>query len=271
MKYSIMFILFIIQFNPVYPKALLEVSFSFYENENDVITLKTGLDTTATNSIDKNLDEYEMPPLPPLGSFDIRFNLKGTNGILNDYRHIGISDPSTITEEYYVSAQLSGESDELKINYDITDAQEFSIVDQTGSLLTDVMKSGRGIIEIPASINNFIIKVTYKNPLKLTGLEINNPDKPGVFSLGQNYPNPFNPATRIKYDLPEKSFVNVSIYNLLGERVAELVNGEMEAGYHEVEFSAGSSGNAGSLSSGVYIYRIVTEKEHSVKKMVFLK
>jgi aminopeptidase N len=73
---------------------------------------------------------------------------------------------------------------------------------------------------------------------------------PSVFSLAQNYPNPFNPSTTIRYGLPNSSHVTLSLFNLLGQRVAVLDDGEREAGYHEVKLDGSG------LSSGVYLYRI---------------
>ena len=70
------------------------------------------------------------------------------------------------------------------------------------------------------------------------------------FNLFQNYPNPFNPETTIKYSLPFNSHVSISLFNVLGEKVAELVNDEKQSGYHELVF------NANSYPSGIYIYKI---------------
>ncbi len=86
-----------------------------------------------------------------------------------------------------------------------------------------------------------------------------------TYSMGQNYPNPFNPSTIIRFGLPENTRVNLIIYNQIGEQVAELVNGQMAAGYHQVTW------NATHMSSGVYFYRITTEKFRSVKKLLLLK
>lgn len=73
---------------------------------------------------------------------------------------------------------------------------------------------------------------------------------PDRFELFQNYPNPFNPATTISYQLTSPSKVQLVIYNLLGQEVSTLVNGEREAGFHQETL------NAFSLASGLYIYRI---------------
>ncbi len=73
---------------------------------------------------------------------------------------------------------------------------------------------------------------------------------PTSFGLDQNYPNPFNPSTNIRYALPQKSTVQLTIFNALGQQVAILVQGEQEPGFHEVRFDASG------LSSGVYFYRL---------------
>jgi hypothetical protein len=76
---------------------------------------------------------------------------------------------------------------------------------------------------------------------------------PRDITLGQNYPNPFNPATTIRYSLPASARVSIKIYNTLGQEVANIVNGELEAGVHEATF------NASELSSGIYFYRLEAE------------
>lgn len=98
----------------------------------------------------------------------------------------------------------------------------------------------------------------------VTGVEDNN-EIPLVYSLGQNYPNPFNPVTKISFSIPESGSVKLEVFNILGQKVASLVNEKMNAGIHEVDF------NASQLSSGVYLYRIDAAGFSSVKKMMLLK
>lgn len=85
---------------------------------------------------------------------------------------------------------------------------------------------------------------------EFTGTEEQGSLIPDEYRLYQNYPNPFNPVTTIRYGLPQKSAVRLTVYNLLGQEVTTLVNEEREAGYHEVTL------NASTLASGAYIYRL---------------
>ncbi|NUO19054.1 lamin tail domain-containing protein [bacterium] len=85
------------------------------------------------------------------------------------------------------------------------------------------------------------------------------------FALHQNYPNPFNPETSIRFDLVENSLVNLTIYNVAGQEVATLVNGNLTAGSHTVNFDGAN------LTSGVYLYRLTAGEFTSTMKMVLLK
>jgi photosystem II stability/assembly factor-like uncharacterized protein len=88
---------------------------------------------------------------------------------------------------------------------------------------------------------------------------------PAEFALEQNYPNPFNPATTVKFQIPNSEMVNISIYDISGRKVAEVMNTQLEAGYYSVNF------NASVLPSGVYLYRITAGTFNDVKKMTLLK
>jgi hypothetical protein len=89
---------------------------------------------------------------------------------------------------------------------------------------------------------------------------------PTKFNLVQNYPNPFNPATTIQFDLPRASDVTIEVFNVLGQRVATPVDGEMPAGFHKVSW------NSGNQASGVYFYRLTANGNViDTKKMMLLK
>jgi hypothetical protein len=108
----------------------------------------------------------------------------------------------------------------------------------------------------PDSVNliaNFFVGVP--DPLQL----------PRFYALHQNYPNPFNPSTIISYDLPSKEHVSLRVYNILGQKVASLVNGVQEAGYKSVKFTVAD------LPSGVYMYRLTAGNFIDTKKMLLLR
>jgi len=83
--------------------------------------------------------------------------------------------------------------------------------------------------------------------------------------LNQNYPNPVNPTTKIKYSVPVDGTVSLAVYNSIGQKVSELVNGEVKAGSYEVKFDASD------LSSGIYFYKIQADGYTSTKKMMLLR
>ena len=85
------------------------------------------------------------------------------------------------------------------------------------------------------------------------------------FSLSQNYPNPFNPSTTIEFNIPRQGLVNISVYNLLGEKVVTLVNDFMESGKHKIQF------NASELASGIYMVKMSSGNFSDVIKINLLK
>ncbi|MGE5352816.1 MAG: T9SS type A sorting domain-containing protein, partial [Acidobacteriota bacterium] len=108
----------------------------------------------------------------------------------------------------------------------------------------------------------------WKYPLQEIISSIKEPSfKSGLmhFSLGQNYPNPFNPSTKISYSIPNESFVELKIFDMLGREVASLVNNVQPKGEYNVEF------NASDLTSGVYIYSIQTGEFRASKKLLLVK
>ena len=88
---------------------------------------------------------------------------------------------------------------------------------------------------------------------------------PSDFQLEQNYPNPFNPTTKIRYSIPEYSFVTLKVFTLLGEEIETLFNREQTAGVYETAFDASD------LTSGVYFYTLKTNNSSFTKKMIIIK
>ncbi|MBE0550833.1 MAG: T9SS type A sorting domain-containing protein [Ignavibacterium sp.] len=88
---------------------------------------------------------------------------------------------------------------------------------------------------------------------------------PDKFKLEQNYPNPFNPTTKIRYSIPEYSSVTLKVFNLLGEEIETLFEGEQPAGVYEAAFDASN------LSSGIYFYSLKTDNASLTKKMLLVR
>ena len=180
-----------------------------------------------------DLNQYSMPPLPPAGMFDVRYS---SNRKAEDLK----SSKQTIEMrglEYPVTVRVENMNIKLE--------------DETGKLLSERIKSGEEVVISNSSINKLMV----------SGEVI--PDK---YALEQNYPNPFNPSTKIEFSIPEDvNNVTLTIYNALGQRVAELVSSKMEAGKYNYVW------NASEVATGLYIYELRTDKFVSVKKMILLK
>jgi len=92
-----------------------------------------------------------------------------------------------------------------------------------------------------------------------------------IVQLGQNFPNPFNPTTRIPYSIYKKSWVKLTIFNILGQRIKTLIDEEQDVGYYQPEFDISRNSNGEELSSGVYFYRLEIDKVSFAKKLLLLK
>jgi Secretion system C-terminal sorting domain len=107
------------------------------------------------------------------------------------------------------------------------------------------------------------------NTISMAKLASNNVEigaVPSVFELAQNYPNPFNPTTEIRYNIAAAGKVSLTIYNMMGQEVNRLVNGQQEAGFYTVQW------NASGMPSGAYVYRLqVDDKFTASKRLTLLK
>lgn len=112
--------------------------------------------------------------------------------------------------------------------------------------------------------NNSDNRFTLTVALTATNIDVES-ELPQTTYLAQNYPNPFNPTTNITFGLPESGNVRLEVYNVMGQRVATLVNNQKPAGYHTASFDAAN------LSSGVYIYRLTVGNFVQTRKMLLVK
>jgi hypothetical protein len=106
---------------------------------------------------------------------------------------------------------------------------------------------------------------TAKSQWLLTAVEPISSSIPAAFDLAQNYPNPFNPSTTLQYSIARKGHVVLDVFNVLGQSVARLVDGELSAGTYRTTFDASR------LSSGVYLYRLQAGDFVQTQKMVLMK
>lgn len=179
-----------------------------------------------------NLETYTLPPLPPGDAFDIRFN---------SGRYV-----ESLKNEV-LKVQLQGVKFPLTIKFNDLD---ILIKDSYGNNLAANKNQNGEIILLDNTVTYLTLS---KNII------------PKEFSLEQNYPNPFNPETNIRFALPESDNIKLTVYNTLGELVAVLAEGFYEAGVHDVNF------NAGSITSGIYFYKLESDQLTQVRKMIILK
>ena len=181
---------------------------------------------------------YSLPPKPLSGAFDVRFS--GDTKIAMDKAEIEVMNPSQT----------------LTISYDIIidsgDHMSWILISEGGNEFT---LEGSGEITVPTE-ETFTLERKAIIPIS--------------YSLHQNYPNPFNPVTSLRYDLPEQAQVTLTIYNLMGREITQLVNTTQEAGFRSVQWNATDSFGK-PVSAGVYLYQIRAGEFVQTKKMVLLK
>ncbi|MCF7918660.1 MAG: right-handed parallel beta-helix repeat-containing protein [Candidatus Cloacimonetes bacterium] len=231
-------------------------------NMNELSELCFGFNDNATDGIDPELNEVNLPPLPPASVFDCRFLLPDNSSSLIDIRN------SSQTEvEFLFTWQapeypflISWNADELGEtgNYQLTDAIN-------GEFINLNMRDTEQLLltENESYITQLLISITL--PVENTENEI-----PLATALGNNYPNPFNPVTTIPYQISEKGQVIIDIYNIKGQKVVSLVDEMQEPGYYQAIWQ-GNDAHQNSVSAGVYFYQLRAGKTVIIRKMVVLK
>ena len=109
-----------------------------------------------------------------------------------------------------------------------------------------------------------------KPPTGIREVEEPGADRPEAFTISQNYPNPFNPQTIIRFTLPAETWVKIEIFNILGQKVRDLVDQNLPAGVKEISWN-GKDSRGTDVGSGIYFYRIRTREFTDVRRMVLLK
>ncbi|GEM_PF-4803277 len=218
--------------------------------------------------------EYELPPLPPADIFDARFIDSRTSsgtclgmGTKYNFHDLHTGDWYKDTFKIRFQGSVPGiEAYPFTISWNIPTPfwclgdLMMKYEGENGTVNIDMTDSTSTVISnFDASILS-IIAYFYCDTLSIRE------DKyPTTYELSQNYPNPFNPTTTIRYSMPKRGYVTLSVYNILGEEVAKLINGVQDAGYQSIEF------NSKNLPSGVYVYRLLTDQFRDMKRCIVVK
>jgi len=184
----------------------------------------------------------------------------------------GTSDTTFTNPVAEVASDNNGEANSLTLDFKTVDdilANAGLSVGDSKDLIWSVFVTD-GVDTVQASTYSGTDFTPTYNTLTLTrgvdtGIEDNNGGLPHNVELNQNYPNPFNPTTTIKYALPSRSNVRLTVYNILGRRVAVLVNKVQSAGNYMINFDASK------LSSGMYFYRLEAGSKTLTQKMILIK
>ena len=144
----------------------------------------------------------------------------------------------------------------------ISSVPPISVYSTAGQSLVGAM-SGENV-DLQIGFGSFVYA-----PGMQTGVE-DLPEIPVSFSLSQNYPNPFNPSTTIRFDIPRRAGVTLVLYDILGQRVATLVDQEKGPGRYEAVWN-GRNDAGQNVSSGVYIYRLKADDRVQSRKLMLVK
>jgi hypothetical protein len=202
-----------------------------------------------------DVNKYEMPPVAPAGSLDARF---ATNRMVETFP--AVLDPS---KKYEFPIQINASQYPVSIKWSAprSTGTEYSLTLKADNGKVIGLLNGSGKVTLSdASVKRVMISVTQGSSL------------PRVFALGRNYPNPFNPTTQFMVEMPRSGDVDVSVYDLLGRKIATLLSGEQTAGYHTMEWdSHDAQGKV--VASGMYFIRmnVPSEQFSATEKVMLLK
>ncbi len=199
------------------------------------------------NMLPHEVSYYELPPLPPAGGFDARFvSTQGTVAVFPETLFTLADFPITIQSSAPpFTVNLENSSDEYGHFRLIYGHQSFELSDNKNATITAIN-------------GNTIVLRVIKDKI------------PARFALSQGYPNPFNPTTEFRIELPQQSHVEVAVYDLLGRKIASLLNEEKSAGQYRLEWN-GQDSRGLPVPTGMYFIRMTAGEFTDSKKIVLLK
>ncbi|MBZ0201021.1 MAG: T9SS type A sorting domain-containing protein [Ignavibacteriaceae bacterium] len=242
---------------------------------------------SGSSSLRGEIIEFSFPPAPPVPAIPFLYPGTAVNpsfpvsqnyAALNGYYQFYPSTPNLLLGPHFVITLIDAQGGTVAqtetwlLSETISTWQSFTIpidysVGNSGEATHAQLEIQIGELEeddIPAAYGTYFLL----DDLSFTGIAgITKEDdiKVSEFSLKQNYPNPFNPTTQINFSIPKTENVKLDVYNLLGQKVASLVNDNLSAGSYTTDW------NAENLSSGTYIYKMTAGNIVQSKKMVLIK
>jgi hypothetical protein len=191
----------------------------------------------------------------------------GVAGSIQSGGTITLSDSASYTFNGTVAQVTSAMMPDTVMNLTIDNAAGVALSQPT--VINGILRLAAGVFDntIPFTLGPDGL-ITFEGGSLLidpTSIESNELNIPESFSIDQNYPNPFNPTTTIRFGLPSASDVVVKVFNTLGQEVANLFEGRLNAGVHELQFDAAN------LSSGFYFYKVQADNVVGIKRMVLLR
>ncbi|NCS87763.1 MAG: hypothetical protein CO127_08475 [Ignavibacteria bacterium CG_4_9_14_3_um_filter_36_18] len=188
-----------------------------------------------------DLNNYELPPLPPSGLFDIRY---------------GSSRYAENLSAGQQTIQMQGIEYPVRIK---VEGMRIQLQDAGGKIVNVSLSSGEELTIANNLVNKLVIlsgEVTATLPIE--------------YALEQNYPNPFNPSTSVQFLVPKEGLVTIKVYDMLGQEVATLFSGNAQGGTYTSNWN-GKDNSGNFVSSGTYIYRMTVGDFTQSRKMLFLK
>jgi hypothetical protein len=260
---------------------IINLSFSLFSQDFDFpilvsdginsLTLTVGVDPNGSIGFDPGLDILAPPPAPT-GLFDARLRISNED-YYKDIRNNAITE----NEFLLLYSPETGGAITLSWNSSIVDSlgsfQMVDLLDGTYFNLNMSTADSLDIANYPILSSGLKILIT---PNPAVGIFPNSNDSntfPDNWQLNQNYPNPFNPETRIDFGVPERGTlvrVRIEVYNIIGEKVKTLVDGNYEAGFHHTVWD-GSDDHDQQLPSGVYFLHFKSKFFINTRKMLLIR